>query len=403
MLATRPAAGGRWPRRRGDRRGGRRACGEALEAGGVRTCPPRARSRSRGAVRRLAPGCRHRQHAHDRSRGRHRGRASVLRAARPAVVATRHFAKPHGWVGPVPVAPLVRRGIDAQIAISRAVAEAIDGPSTVVHSGVEGRPLADAATAHAVRAHGPAARAREAHRTSAYARSRRPDCRDDGWALEIAGTGSEQASLEALAGSLGIADAVRLPRISHRRRPPDGSCGNPPRDVPGRGSRARRARSDGRRTAGRRGRGRRTPRTARGPRSRAPVRARRRRRCGDEAALARRRRRRAPAARTLGSRSASGRDSRFARRPPAPKPCTGACDERPRGGLARGLGQRVATQPAPRRRAPRAATLRCACSSSNRRPIPRTTCDRPEAEFREARASTRRGDRSRSALGRSAR
>ena len=71
--------------------------------------------------------------------------APLPRSRRPAVVATCHFARPRGRVGPVPIDALVRRRIDAQISISAAVAAAIDGPSTVVHTGIESRPAGDQA------------------------------------------------------------------------------------------------------------------------------------------------------------------------------------------------------------------------------------------------------------------
>ena len=65
--------------------------------------------------------------------------------ARPAVVATRHFAKPRGRIGPLPIDRLVRSTVDAEIAISAAVAASIGTPSTVVHSGVDARPVPDRA------------------------------------------------------------------------------------------------------------------------------------------------------------------------------------------------------------------------------------------------------------------
>ncbi|GAA4374137.1 glycosyltransferase family 4 protein [Agromyces bauzanensis] len=131
------------------------------------------------------------------------------RLRRPAVVATRHFAKPHGRVGPIPVGLLVRPFIDAQLSISRAVASAIDGPSTVVHSGVESRPLHDGLLRG---------------RTVLMAQRLQPEkhghigirafaaagLAEAGWKLEIAGQGPEQAALEALTQELGIGHAVRF-------------------------------------------------------------------------------------------------------------------------------------------------------------------------------------------------
>lgn len=140
------------------------------------------------------------------------------RRRRPAVIATRHFAKPHGRVGPVPAKLLVRPFIDAQISISRAVASAIDGPSTVVHSGVESRPMRDG---------------RLRGRTVLMAQRLQPEkhghigirafaaagLADAGWTLEIAGHGPEQAALEALTHEVGVGGAVRF--LGYRADLPD--------------------------------------------------------------------------------------------------------------------------------------------------------------------------------------
>ncbi|GGI46676.1 glycosyltransferase involved in cell wall biosynthesis [Agromyces flavus] len=131
------------------------------------------------------------------------------RVRRPAVVVTRHFAKPHGRVGPIPVGPLVRPFIDAQISISRAVASAIDGPSTVVHSGVEARPMRDGLlrgrTVLMAQRLQPEKHGHVGIRAFAAA-----GLAEMGWTLEIAGHGPEQVALEQLARDLGIARAVRF-------------------------------------------------------------------------------------------------------------------------------------------------------------------------------------------------
>ncbi|BDZ54907.1 glycosyltransferase family 4 protein [Agromyces marinus] len=135
--------------------------------------------------------------------------ATRRRARRPAVVATCHFARPRGRVGPVPIDALVRGRIDAQIAISSAVAVAVDGASTVVHTGIDPRPAGD-----------PAAR----ERTVLMAQRLQPEKRTDvgvrafaasglaadGWALDIAGIGPEREPLERLVDELGIAASVRF-------------------------------------------------------------------------------------------------------------------------------------------------------------------------------------------------
>jgi glycosyltransferase involved in cell wall biosynthesis len=131
------------------------------------------------------------------------------RSRRPAVVATRHFAKPRGRVGPVPIGALVRRRIDAQISISASVAAAVDGASTVVHPGIQARPLAeDAARESSVLM---AQRLQPEKHTHvgirAFAAS---GLADDGWTLEIAGVGPERDGLAELTGTLGLDDAVRF-------------------------------------------------------------------------------------------------------------------------------------------------------------------------------------------------
>ncbi|WP_353814437.1 glycosyltransferase family 4 protein [Agromyces sp. SYSU T00266] len=135
--------------------------------------------------------------------------AGRRRTRRPAVVATCHFARPRGRVGPLPIEALVGRGIDAQIAISSAVAAAVDGPCTVVHTGIDPRPAGD-----------PEAR----ERTVLMAQRLQPEKRTDvgvrafaasgladaGWVLDVAGIGPELEPLERLVDELGIAASVRF-------------------------------------------------------------------------------------------------------------------------------------------------------------------------------------------------
>lgn len=129
--------------------------------------------------------------------------------SRAAVVATRHFAQPRGRVGRVPIDAIVRRTIDAEIAISESVAAAIGVPSTVVHPGVETRPATD-----------PALRTQ----TVLMAQRLQPEKATDvgirafaasglaarGWMLDIAGEGGERDGLQALAASVGIGDTTRF-------------------------------------------------------------------------------------------------------------------------------------------------------------------------------------------------
>jgi glycosyltransferase involved in cell wall biosynthesis len=129
------------------------------------------------------------------------------RPSRPAVVATRHFARPHGRVGPVPIGPLVRPWIDAQISISRAVAAAVDGPSAIVHSGVEARLPQDGLLRERIvlMAQRLQPEKQSAIGVRAFAAS---GLAAEGWTLVVAGRGPEQSALEALAAELGLSEAA---------------------------------------------------------------------------------------------------------------------------------------------------------------------------------------------------
>ncbi|CAN5397412.1 hypothetical protein BH10ACT5_BH10ACT5_18880 [soil metagenome] len=129
--------------------------------------------------------------------------------ARPAVVATRHFAKPRGRIGPLPIDRLVRSTVDAEIAISAAVAASIGTPSTVVHSGVDARPVPDQRL-----------RERTVLMAQRLEREKATDVgiqafaasglASQGWLLEIAGRGTDEDALRRLVDHLDIADAVRF-------------------------------------------------------------------------------------------------------------------------------------------------------------------------------------------------
>lgn len=135
--------------------------------------------------------------------------AMRTRSRRPALVATRHFAKPRGRIGPVPIDGLLAGRIDAQVSISAAVAAAIDGSSTIVHTGVDPRPPGDG---------------RPRDRTVLVAQRLEPEkhthiavqafaasgLASDGWTLELAGVGSERHSMERLVAELTLDDAVRF-------------------------------------------------------------------------------------------------------------------------------------------------------------------------------------------------
>ncbi|GAA1664252.1 glycosyltransferase family 4 protein [Microbacterium lacus] len=137
--------------------------------------------------------------------------------SRPAVVSTRHFAAPRGHVGPLRLDRVVAATIDAELAISDAVAQAIGRPSTVVHSGLPERIHAMPPRERAVLI---AQRLQPEKQTAvgveAFLRS---GLADAGWELWIAGVGPDRDRVEQTARSGGAASAVRL--LGYRTDVPD--------------------------------------------------------------------------------------------------------------------------------------------------------------------------------------
>jgi glycosyltransferase involved in cell wall biosynthesis len=135
--------------------------------------------------------------------------AAALVGLESALVSTRHFTRRRGSRAPHPVYSTFESRIDAEIAISGAVARSIGIPSTVVHSGVEDSAAPEAATRS--RTVLMAQRLQPEKRTrvglAAFAAS---GLASQGWRLQIAGAGPELRLLEADAASFGIADAVDL-------------------------------------------------------------------------------------------------------------------------------------------------------------------------------------------------
>ena len=130
--------------------------------------------------------------------------ATFHRRTAPAIVATRHFSQRRGSTGPDAIYRLVERGIDAEIAISKTVADMIDVPSTVIYPGVEPLPQTPDDDRRPVALI--AQRLQPEKHTEvglrAFAQS---GLAGAGWTLEVAGVGSDRAALERLASELGIA------------------------------------------------------------------------------------------------------------------------------------------------------------------------------------------------------
>lgn len=126
--------------------------------------------------------------------------ALAMRARGPLVV-TRHFASPRGASrGGRLVAPLIRRRLAVQIAISRYVADRIDGPSVVVHPGVPVRPDVLKPREQVVLV---AQRLEPEKDTETAIRAFAVSgLATRGWRLLVAGDGSQRGRLEALAGTL---------------------------------------------------------------------------------------------------------------------------------------------------------------------------------------------------------
>lgn len=129
-------------------------------------------------------------------------------------VSTRHFGARRGSsVASRAAAWYVRRSVCAQIAISRFVADAVDGHAVVIPTGVDD----DTARADGERERTVLVAQRlEAEKSTAVAIHAwaRSTARRTGWRLHIAGDGSERAELERLTRDLGVTDSVRF--LGHR-------------------------------------------------------------------------------------------------------------------------------------------------------------------------------------------
>lgn len=130
------------------------------------------------------------------------------------VVSTRHFASRRGSRAAMrPLSAWISGRIAAQIAISQFVADAIEGDSVVVHTGVDDAP---AAPAEARQKTVLVAQRLEPEKDTATAIRAwaGSSARTTGWRMVVAGDGSERQQLNALAGELGIRDSIDF--LGHR-------------------------------------------------------------------------------------------------------------------------------------------------------------------------------------------
>ncbi len=134
---------------------------------------------------------------------------ALARPAGTAVVSTRHFAAPRGSTTLArTVSRTVSKRIDAQIAISQYVADAIESPSHVIHTGVANvpnSPMPRERIVLVVQRLEPEKQTSDALR--AWSQSSGPSL---GWQLWIAGEGSQGHALKRLAGELGVTRSVRF-------------------------------------------------------------------------------------------------------------------------------------------------------------------------------------------------
>lgn len=128
---------------------------------------------------------------------------------RSPLVATRHFASPRGasLAGKL-AAPLIRRRVAVQIAISDYVAERVDGPSVVIHPGVPDRADATRPRERIVLV---AQRLEPEKATEVAVRAfAASGLVASGWLLVVAGDGSQRVRLEGLAAELKASGQVHF-------------------------------------------------------------------------------------------------------------------------------------------------------------------------------------------------
>lgn len=134
--------------------------------------------------------------------------AVALFGRRTALVSTRHFASPRGRFGPLPLDAIIRRRVDAEISISRAVAAAIGVPSVVVHSGIPPTDVASDGTQKRILM---VQRLQPEKHTGVGVRAfAASGLAAEGWRLDVVGEGPERDPLTALVDDLDVAQTVHL-------------------------------------------------------------------------------------------------------------------------------------------------------------------------------------------------
>ena len=125
---------------------------------------------------------------------------------RSPIVATRHFADHRGSSGPARlVARMVSHSIAVDIAISRFVADSLDGPSVLIPNGVPGQEQATLRSPTAVMLQRLTGEKSPELGLEAWAQSR---LGARGWRLVVAGRGDRADALVQLARQLGIGASV---------------------------------------------------------------------------------------------------------------------------------------------------------------------------------------------------
>ncbi len=130
------------------------------------------------------------------------------RHGRPALVSTRHFASARGGLGPLRWDRILAGRIDAEIAISSAVAASTGIPGTIVHTGVPDVPMGSAISSRTILM---AQRLQpEKHSVLGVRAFAASGLAASGWRMVIAGEGPDRPLVERTARELGVADTVTL-------------------------------------------------------------------------------------------------------------------------------------------------------------------------------------------------